>query len=68
MVIPPILDNKHTSSPSVFVPSALLREAKRQKNLPAAQAPSVCVLDPDGELVRALRSTGRAKPFMGCPC
>ena len=68
MAIPPILDNKHTSSPSVFVPSVLLREARRQKNIPAAQAPSVCVLDPDGDLVRALRSTGRAKPFMGWPC
>ena len=27
MVIPPILDNKHTSMPSVFVPSALLLAA-----------------------------------------
>jgi hypothetical protein len=59
MVIPPILDNKHTSSPSVFVPPALLREARRQKNIPAAQVPTVCVLDPDGDLVRSLRSTGR---------
>jgi uridine phosphorylase len=32
------------------------------------QAPSVCVLDPDGDLVRALRSNGRAKPFSGWPC
>jgi hypothetical protein len=68
MVTPPILDNKHTSSPSVFLPSALLREARRQKNIPAMQAPSVCVLDPDGDLVRALRSNGRAKPFSGWPC
>jgi len=68
MAIPPILDNKHTSSPSVFVPSVLLREARRQKNIPAAQVPSVCVLDPDGDLVRALRSTGRANPFNGWPC
>ena len=34
MVLPPILDHKNASSPSVFVPSALLREARRQKNVP----------------------------------
>jgi uridine phosphorylase len=68
MVTPPILDNKHTSSPSVFVPSVLLREARRQKNIPSVPVPSVCILDPDGDLVRALRSTGKAKPFPGWPC
>ena len=68
MVMPPILENKHTSSPSVFVPSALLREARRQKNIPAVQVPSVCVLDPDGDLVRALRASGKATPFAGWPC
>jgi hypothetical protein len=30
--------------------------------------PSVCILDPDGDLVRRLRQTGAAKPFEGCPC
>jgi uridine phosphorylase len=68
MVMPPILDNKHTSSPSVFVPSVLLREARRQKNLPSVPVPSVCILDPDGDLVRSLRSTGKARPFPGWPC
>lgn len=68
MVIPPILDNKHTSSPSVFVPSALLREARRQKNIAVVQVPSVCILDPDGDLVRSLRSAGKAKSFQGWPC
>jgi uridine phosphorylase len=68
MVMPPILDNKKISSPSVFVPSALLREARRQKNIPTVQVPSVCLLDPDGDLVRALRSSGKAKPFAGWPC
>ncbi len=68
MVTPPILDNKHASSPSVFVPSALLREARRQKNIAAVHVPSVCLLDPDGDLVRVLRETGRAKPFAGWPC
>jgi hypothetical protein len=54
MAMPPILDNKNTSSPSVFVPSALLREARRQKNITAMQVPSVCLLDPDGDLVRQI--------------
>jgi uridine phosphorylase len=68
MVTPPILDNKNPSSPSIFVPSVLLREARRQKNLPAVPVPPVCLLDPDGDLVQALRRTGRAKPFAGWPC
>jgi uridine phosphorylase len=68
MVMPPILENKNTSSPSVFVPSVLLREARRQKNIPAVQVPSVCVLDPDGDLVRALRDSGKAASFSGWPC
>jgi uridine phosphorylase len=68
MDTPPILANKFTSSESVFSPSALLREARRQKGLDAVQAPSVCILDPDGDLVRPLRQTGAAKPFAGWPC
>lgn len=68
MVIPPILDNKHTSMPSVFVAGTLLREARRQKGLETVAVPSVCILDPDGDLVRQLRRTGTAKPFAGWPC
>jgi uridine phosphorylase len=68
MVTPPILDNKRISSPSVFAPSALLREARRQKKLEAVDVPSVCILDPDGDLVRTLRAAGRTKPFEDWPC
>jgi uridine phosphorylase len=68
MVTPPILDNKNPSSPSTFVPSVLLREARRQKNLPTVPVPPVCLLDPDGDLVQTLRRTGRAKSFPGWPC
>jgi uridine phosphorylase len=68
MATPPILDNKNISSPSIFMPSALLREARRQKNLTTVPVPPVCLLDPDGDLVRTLRETGRAKPFAGWPC
>ena len=68
MVIPPILDNKRASMPSVFAPAALLREARRQKGLDTVDVPPVCILDPDGDLVRRLRQTGNAKPFTGWPC
>lgn len=68
MVTPPILDNKRAASPSVFIPSALLREARRQKNISALDVPGVCILDPDGDLVRALRTAGKTKQFDGWPC
>jgi hypothetical protein len=68
MDLPPLLDNKHWGSPSVFAPSALLREARRQKGLPATAAPAVCILDPDGDLVRRLRGSGAAKPLQDWPC
>jgi uridine phosphorylase len=68
VVIPPILDNKRASSPSVFAPSALLREARRQKKLEPADVPRVCILDPDGDLVRKLRADGRLRQFEAWPC
>jgi uridine phosphorylase len=67
-IMPPILDNKNASSPSVFSPDALLREARRQKNLPPAEVPALCILDPDGDLVSRLRQTGEAKPFENWAC
>jgi uridine phosphorylase len=66
--MPPILDNKHPHAPSVFAPTALLREARRQKRLAAIDVPPLCILDPDGDIVRRLRQTGRAQPFAGWPC
>jgi uridine phosphorylase len=45
-----------------------MREARRQKNIKETDVPTVCLLDPDGDLVRHLRRTGRAKPFAGWPC
>jgi hypothetical protein len=64
MVTPPILDNKHASAASPFTPAALLREARRQKGRPAVAASQVCILDPDGDLVRRLRRKGLARPFV----
>ncbi len=68
MSSPPILDNKEPDAPSVFEPAALLREARRQKGLPVANVPPVCVLDPDGDIVRRLRKDSRSRPFDGWPC
>ena len=66
--MPPLHDNKNPSSPSVFAPAALLREARRQKGIAAVDVPSVCILDPDGDIARRLRRVGEAKPFEGWPC
>ena len=65
---PPILDNKLVAAPSVFAPQALLREARRQKGLATVAVPRVCILDPDGDIVRRLRATGLAQPLEGWPC
>lgn len=59
---------QHFAEPSVFSPQAMLREARRQKHLPDRQVPSVCILDPDGDLARALKAGGRAQPFSSWPC
>jgi uridine phosphorylase len=66
--MPPLLDNKDPSSPSVFRAAALLREARRQKGLADVEVPAVCILDPDGDMVRRLRKEGRSQPFEGWPC
>ena len=55
-----ILADKHFDAPSAFTPENLLREARRQKGIEAASVPAVCVLDPDGDMVRQLRRDGRA--------
>ncbi len=68
MTKPPILDGKNPLSPSVFDPKALLREARRQKGLAPVEVPAVCILDPDGDIVRRLRRDGRSKRFAGWPC
>jgi uridine phosphorylase len=66
--MPSIFENKNTSSPSVFLPAALLREARRQKGLATVDVPPVCILDPDGDIVRRLRQAGESQPFESWPC
>ena len=56
------------ASPSVFQPENLLREARRQKGIPDIDVPEICLLDPDGDIVRQLRSDGRARPSPGWAC
>ncbi len=68
MDLPPLLANKHTDSPSVFIPSTLLLEARRQKGIAAAAVPPVCILDPDGDLVRRLTSQAPRGVFQDWPC
>src|SRR5205823_3523563 len=66
--LPPILHNKNERAPSVFTPAALLREARRQKGLPIAGVPRICILDPDGDLLRRLRGSGEAALCGAWPC
>ena len=55
-----ILARTDFDEPSVFLPENLLREARRQRGLPAGRVPAVCLLDPDGDMVRHLAGKGRA--------
>jgi uridine phosphorylase len=69
MLAPPtLLGAKRHDSPSVFRPENLLREARRQRGTPDETVPAVCVLDPDGDLVRTLRADGRARRAPGWAC
>jgi len=66
--LPPILAGKEYEAPSEFLPENLLREARRQKQLPNARIPEICVLDPDGDIVRHLRRKGAARISDGWAC
>lgn len=65
---PPILRDKHHDEPSAFTPDSLLREARRQKGADVVAVPTVCLLDPDGDIVRRLRAEGRAGRHGGWVC
>jgi uridine phosphorylase len=67
-VLPPILRNKHYGVASAFTPESLLRESRRQKDVPDMPVPQICVLDPDGDIVRYLRAVGRSRPVAGWAC
>ncbi len=65
---PPIMRGKRYDHASLFMPENLLREARRQKNIPEGQIPPICILDPDGDIVKSLVATRRAKvnPYWAC--
>jgi uridine phosphorylase len=65
---PPILAQKHYSVPSAFTPENLLREARRQKRVPVGNIPAICILDPDGDIMRSLVAAGRARPHPTWAC
>ena len=65
---PPILSDKDYDAASVFEPANLLREARRQKNVPDIVVPEICILDPDGDILRALRREGRTRSSPGWAC
>lgn len=50
----PILADKHYRTRSAFTPENLLREARRQKGIVENAVPAICLLDPDGDIVRSV--------------
>ena len=64
----PLLRAKAYDKPSVFQPENLLREGRRQRGRPHVAVPAVCLLDPDGDVVRHLIVTGLATEHPGWAC
>ncbi len=56
----PLLGAKAFDEESVFTPEALVENARQQKGLPEEPVPEICVLDPDGDIVRQLVATDEA--------
>lgn len=52
------MKKKYYNEESIFLPENLLREARRQKKLSECFVPRVCILDPDGDIVRYLQKNG----------
>ncbi len=64
----PILNRKAHDEASVFQVENLLREGRRQRGRTDRPVPAVCVLDPDGDIVRHLRATGNGALHDGWAC
>ncbi len=62
---PPILSEKFTAEESVFRPENLLREGRRQQGSEKGRIPAVCLLDPDGDILRWLADQ---KKVVRSPC
>ncbi len=46
----------------MFTPENLRREARRQKSIRTGKVPSICVLDPDGDIVETLLARNQTQP------
>jgi len=66
--ISPLMQAKGYDQPSVFQPENLLREGRRQHNKPDIPVPEICLLDPDGDIVRYLTRGGAAAEHLGWAC
>jgi hypothetical protein len=66
--VSPLLAAKRRNAASVFKSENLLREARRQRNLPEENVPTVCFFDPGGDMVRTLRNAGTARRASGWAC
>jgi hypothetical protein len=66
--VPPGLVRSDFTEPSVFQPESLLREARRQRRRHELPVPDVCLLDPDGDVVRWLQQTGHGSRSESWAC
>jgi uridine phosphorylase len=64
----PLPNGKEYAQDSVFRPENVLREARRQRCLPEGPVPRVCLLDPDGDVVRYLAGPGNGHHHPGWAC
>jgi uridine phosphorylase len=67
-VMPSLQHRTDHDEPSVFLAENLLREARRQRGLADGPVPQMCLLDPDGDIVRYLRREYQAKPSVSWAC
>ena len=65
---PPLHQPKAYDEASVFLVDGLQREARRQRGLEDSDVPSVCLLDPDGDVIRHLSKSGAATRLDSWAC
>lgn len=66
--MPPLLNDKAFDEASLFTPENLLREARRRNGAGNGRVHDVCILDPDGDIVRYLKSEDRARRNTNWAC
>lgn len=66
--VSPLLIRSDQNEPSVFTVGNLLREARRQLRRSEGNVPRVCVLDPDGDVVRYLQQRQAARRSQTWAC